>query len=50
MMSLRKANNQANINLSDLGFEVCNTEEEQLQQLKRLRDMPCPIAVKKMLR
>ncbi|XP_067930834.1 transmembrane channel-like protein 7 [Watersipora subatra] len=40
----------SNVDLAELGFETCNTEEEQLKQLARLRDMPCPIAVKRMLR
>lgn len=49
MMSLRNGNHQQ-INLAELGFEVCTTREEQLKQLKRLKDMPCPIAVKRMLK
>lgn len=51
MMSMKKqAGNKEQLDLSELGFEVCHTEEEQLNQLKRLRDMPCPISVKRMLR
>lgn len=39
-----------NMDLSELGFDVAETEAEQIAQLKKLRDMPCPIAVKKLLR
>ncbi|KAF6020403.1 TMC7 [Bugula neritina] len=48
IMTQRLSNH--NIELGELGFEVCQTEEDQRMQLERLRDMPCPIAVKRLVR